>query len=194
MEKVTQLTDGTEVLIRPMSADDVEESLAFFRAMPEEDRKYLRVDVTRREVVERRVRRAVAGAVQRLVALVDDEIVADGTLELADHEWAAHVGELRLIVARSFQRRGLGMVMARELYGLAAAQKVEQILVSMMRPQVAARNIFRKLGFREEVMLPDHVRDRSGKTQDLIMMRCDLKAMWAELEDFFADSDWQRTR
>ncbi len=194
MEKVTHLKDGTEVLIRPMSADDVEKSLAFFRAMPEEDRKYLRVDVTRRELVERRVRRAVSGAVKRLVALLDDEIVADGTLELAHHEWAAHVGELRLIVARSFQRRGLGMVMARELYGLAAAQKVEQILVSMMRPQVAARNIFRKLGFREEVMLPDHVRDRSGITQDLIMMRCDLKAMWAELEDFFADFDWQRTR
>ena len=192
--KSVYLKDGTEVSIRPLTKEDLDKSLAFFQGLPEEDRKYLRVDVSKRDVVERRIRQIGSGRVERLVALVNDEIVADGALELAGHDWAAHVGELRLIVSHRFQRKGLGMVMARELYALAASHKLEQIVVSMARPQVAARSIFRRLGFREEVTLPGHVKDLSGSSQDLILMRCDLEALWQELETFFADSDWQRTR
>ena len=101
---------------------------------------------------------------------------------------------MRLIVARPYRRKGLGMLMARELYSLAAHSKVEEIVAKMMRPQVAARSIFRRLGFREETVLPDYVKDRHGHRQDLILMRCDLKALWSELEDFIATRDFQRTR
>lgn len=194
MDKPERLKDGTEVVIRAMGKDDLERSHAFFQELPEEDRKYLRVDVTRRSLVERRIRDMAAGKVKRIVAVVGDKIVADGALELAGDEWTSHVAELRLIVARSCQRKGLGMLMARELYGLAASCKVEQIMVRMARPQTAARNIFRRLGFREEMVLPNHVKDRTGTSQDLILMRCDLAALWEELETFFAQSDWQRAR
>ena len=194
MGKVVQLKDGTEVLIRSMTKEDLEKSLAFFRALPEEDREYLRGDVTRRDVVERRIHQAEAGTVKRLVAVADDHVVAEGALELTGREWTAHVGELRLIVGHPYQRRGLGMLMARELYELAAGEKLEEIVVTMMRPQVAARCIFRRLGFREEVMLSDHVRDRKGRPQDLILMRCNLEALWRELETFFTETDWRRTR
>ena len=193
-DKVVHLKDGTEVLIRLMRKDDLERSWLFFQELPEEDREYLRVDVTKRSAVERRIRMIDSGNVKRLVALVDDRIVADGALELERQEWAAHVGELRLIVAHSFQRKGLGTLMTRELYALAASHKIEQIVVTMMRPQIAARSIFRRLGFREELMLPDHVKDHSGRSQDLILMRCDLEALWRELEIFFTESDWRRSR
>lgn len=194
MDSHTYLKDGTQVLIRRMTDDDIEGSWRFFQALPNEDRKYLRIDVTQRPLVERRVREADSRRVKRLVAVVDDEIVADGALELAGDEWTAHVAELRLIVSRSFQRKGLGMLMARELYALAASEKVEQIVVKMARPQLGARSIFRRLGFHEEMTVPAHVRDRTGQIQDLILMRCDLAAMWEKLETFFAASDWQRAR
>jgi ribosomal protein S18 acetylase RimI-like enzyme len=145
-------------------------------------------------VVEERIREIRTRAVKRLVAVVGDRIVADGSLELSGEGWKKHVGELRLIVARPYRRKGLGILMARELYGLAASARVEEIIVKMMRPQKAARSIFRKLGFREEVLLPDYVRDLNGKKQDMILMRCDLEALWQEMEDFLASGDWQRTR
>ena len=194
MDKVLRLKDGREVVIRPLAKDDIERSLAFFRGLPEEDRAYLRVDVTKREMVERRAREIDLGRAKRLVAVANDEIVADGAVELAGKEWTAHVGEIRLIVSRPFQRQGLGMLMARELYTLAASHKVEEIVVRMARPQVAARNIFRKLGFREEFNVPGLVKDRSGASQDLILMRCDLEALWRELENLFTESDWRRAR
>ena len=97
-------------------------------------------------------------------------------------------------MARDYRRKGLGALMARELYSIAAEAKVEEIMVKMMRPQKAARSIFRKLGFHEETLLPDHVKDRRGHKQDLIVMRCDLEGLWDELEAFIVTSDFQRTR
>ena len=194
MTKEVFMKDGTKAVIRPMGKDDLDRSYAFFQALPEEDRMFLRADVTNRKLNEERIRDIKRGRVKRLVAIVDEAIVADGVLELEGHRWKEHVGELRLIVARPFQRKGLGVLMARELYALAASERVEEIVVKMMRPQKAARSIFRRLGFHEEIMLPEYVKDLSGKLQDLIVMRCNLEALWKEMEDYFAETDWQRTR
>lgn len=189
-----RLKDGTAVLIRPPGRQDIEQATAFFQALPPEDRRFLRGDVTRPQFVEQRLRQMDSGKVKRLVALVQDQIVADGALELAGYEWTSHMGEIRLIVAREFRRKGLGMLMARELYALAAREKVEILVARMMRPQHAARRIFRTLGFHGEEALSSFVRDRSGESQDLIIMRCNLEEMWRELELFFEHSDWQRAR
>jgi L-amino acid N-acyltransferase YncA len=194
MSRELKLKDGTRVLIRPMTSDDLAASLAFFQALPAEDRAYLRHDVYDREVVLERIRAMEAGRVKRLVAVVGDRIVADAALELESRGWKEHVAELRLIVAHDYQRKGLGLLMARELYSAATEAKIEEIIVKMMRPQVAARSIFRKLGFHEETLLPDYVKDAKGRKQDLILMRCDLEALWSELEDFIATRDWQRMR
>jgi ribosomal protein S18 acetylase RimI-like enzyme len=144
--------------------------------------------------LEDRFRATETGRIQRIVAIANNEIAAEGVLELEGHGWKEHVGELRLFVRPAYQRKGLGMLMARELYALAAAAKVEEIVVKMMRPQIAAQKIFRRLGFHEEILIPDYVKDRSGEVQDLILMRCDLESLWKELEGYLAQSDWQRTR
>ena len=194
MKKVVQLKDGTDILIRRLRKRDVDKSLAFFQALPTEDRKYLRRDVTRREVVRERIYTMKSGRVKRLVAEFENEIIADCALELETYEWKSHISEIRLIVARTFHRKGLGTLLARELYWLAAKEDVEQIVVKMMEPQIGARRIFERLGFKEDLTLSEYVKDQSGLIQDLIIMRCDLQILMKELEDYFAVSDWQRTR
>ncbi len=194
MDKQVNLKDGSTVVIRPMAENDLDRSFAFFRALAEQDRNYLRRDVTQREVVEERIGAMQSGRVKRIVALDGDQIVADAALELESRGWKQHVAELRLVVAREYRRKGLGLLMARELYSIAAGAQVEEVVVTMMRPQIAARSIFRKLGFHEETLLADYVKDVTGRKQDLILMRCDLAALWSELEDFMATWDWQRTR
>jgi L-amino acid N-acyltransferase YncA len=194
MKRATKLKDGTRVVIRPMRRDDLERSFAFFQSLSAEDKAYLRRDVSSREVVAKRIRAMRSSGVKRLVAVVDDRIVADAALELESLGWKEHVAEVRLIVAGDYQRRGLGLSLARELYSIATEAGVEEIIVKMMRPQVAARSIFRKLGFHEATLLPDWVKDSTGRKQDLILMRCDLKALWNKLEDFIAGRDFQRSR
>jgi ribosomal protein S18 acetylase RimI-like enzyme len=194
MKKSVKLKDGSEIVIREIREDDIDRSLAFFRSLPEEDREYLRVDVTNREIVERRIETVKWGRVMRLVAVADDQIVADGALELPGEGWEQHHAELRLIVARRFQRKGLGLLMARELYGLAASRKVEEIIVKFMETQAAARKIFEKLGFHEDAVFHNYVKDLHGRKHDQYVMRCDLEALWKKMDDYLADGDWQRTR
>ena len=194
MKKRVRLKDGSEVLIREMRKDDVDRSLAFFQALPEEDRAYLRRDVVDREAVGRRIKAMELGNIIRLVAVVDEQIAADGALELKVPGWEEHIGEIRLIVARPFQRKGLGTLMARELYLLAASKKVEEIVVAIMGPQAGVQNVFKRLGFHKETELHDYVKDISGTKRDLIIMRCKLEELWQKLEDHLAHSDWQRTR
>jgi len=195
MEKLIQLKDGTEILIRDLTSDDIEPSLAFFRGLPEEERIYLRNDVTRREVIEERIRKMSTGKCLRLVAVEKDgRIVADGSLESEGFAWKEHVAELRLIVASTHRRRSLGMLLARELYLQATNRRVEEIVAKVMRPQEAALKVVKRLGFVEQAVLPAYVKDTDGNKHDLIIMRCKLQDLLKELENYISLSDWQRAR
>ena len=194
MEDIVKLKDGTEIIIRSLRKDDLGKSLAFFRALPIEDRLYLRKNVTRLEVVKQRILDIEANSVRRLIAVCGDEIVADGALELEGHGWKEHMAELRLIVSRQFQRKGLGMLLARELYLLAIRERIEEIVVKVMKPQIAARKIVEKLGFEEDGTLTQYVRDIKGERHDLVVMRCDLNSIYQALEDYFTDMDWERRK
>ncbi|MFV2072009.1 MAG: GNAT family N-acetyltransferase [Thermoanaerobaculales bacterium] len=194
IDKTVGLADGRKVNIRSMRPDDTDRSYEFFCALPAEDRKYLRLDVTRRKVVERRTTELDGSRVERIVVVYEDEIVADGALELQGHGWGDNVAEVRLIIARDWQRFGLGTLVARELFHLASKHRVDRIVVRLMRPQVGAHRIFQRLGFHEEFLIPEHVRDQDGNWQDLIIMRCPLEDLWREMEFELEATDWQRHR
>jgi L-amino acid N-acyltransferase YncA len=185
MEKIYKLGDGTEVTIRSALENDVDKSFAFFQSLSSEEKAYLRVDVSDQKIVTQRLQNQGLRKARRLVALIDDQIVADGAIELKSAGWEAHIAELRLLVSDAAKRKGLGMAMAEELYLLAAKEKVEEIIVKLMAPQVEARKIFLRLGFHDEVVLKNYVKDVRGMKQDLLIMRCNLDALWKELEGSF---------
>ena len=187
--RTVKLKDDKDVLIRTMKREDLEASLTFFRALSEEDRLSLRGDYTTREAVEERIREMEQGTVKRLVAIVDETIVADGALELSHFGWERHIAELRLIVATPYQHKGLGMLMAGALYDVATSAGIEEIVVKMMATQTAAIRIFHKLGFRQEVVLRDYVKDLRGIRHDLVLMRCPLQDLWEKYEDFVHETD-----
>lgn len=192
MKKIVHLRDGTEVIIRNMKENDLEKSFAFFQALSNKDRLYLRVDVTNKELVKKRIRDMKYKNILRIVATLPNSIIADGALEFEDHGWEDHVGELRLIVANRFRRKGLGILMANELYSLAAKQGIEEIVVKIMKPQKDAQCIFKRLGFHHDITLPSSIYDLNHMKQDLIIMRCKLKELWSELADYFYEKDMRR--
>ncbi len=187
--KTVKLKDGKSVLIRAMKREDLEGSLTFFRALSEEDRLSLRRDLTIRESIEERIREMEEGTVKRLVAIAEETVVADGALELSHFGWERHIAELRMIVATAYQHKGLGMLMAGALYDVAASAGIEEIVVKMMSTQAAALRIFHKLGFREEVVLRDYVKDMKGTRRDLVLMRCPLHDLWERYEEFIHETD-----
>ncbi len=194
MDKNEKLKDGTEVAIRRIGPADIDQLMDFYAALPLEDRTYLKFDVTDRKVVAKRLRRVETGDDIRIAASHGGVIVGSGALELSGEGWSKHQGELRVIIARPFQHRGLGAIMIRELYFVAVQNGLETIVAKMMRPQLGAQKIFRRLGFREESFIPDFVKDLQGESQDLIVMSCNVKDLWKELDRLFSESDWQRCR
>jgi L-amino acid N-acyltransferase YncA len=169
--------------------DDVEGSLQFFRNLPPEDRRYLRTDVTRRDVIERRIRQATEGRVHRVVALVHDQIVADGALERSEETWRRHMGEIRVVVAREFQKRGLGKLIIADLHRTAQQCGVEKVVAKMAAPQAGARKIFEKLGFHMDSVLPDYIKDANGNPQSLVVMSCSLDEMSMDMKDVYHHDD-----
>jgi RimJ/RimL family protein N-acetyltransferase len=194
MEKTVRLGDGTKLIIRLMKREDLEESHIFFKTLLPEDRTYLRTDVTKLNIIKARFKIQEDGLVKRLIAVSGNKIVADGSLELSNKAWKKHQGEIRLIIATEYQQRGLGLFMAKELWHLAFKEKLQDIVVKIMRPQKGAVKIFKKLGFQKEAVFENYVTDGKGNKQDLIIMRCDIKKMWKTLEEDLIISDWQINR
>lgn len=188
--KIEALKDGTTVVLREPTMDDVEDSHRFFMGLPPEDRRYLRVDVTQRDNVEQRIKDALEGRTYRLVALVGDKIVADGALEFSREEWRRHAGEIRAIVGHDYQRRGLGALMIKALYGIAHQRGVEKLVAKMASPQSGARKTLERLGFHVDSVLPDYIKDANGNVQSMVVMSCTLDELARELKGFYKTDHW----
>lgn len=194
MNKIIKLKNGREILFRKIKKNDKNKIASFFKSLPKYDRLYLRRDITDKETVKQIIRNTKSGDNLAVIAIDKNIIIAYGLIEIDKRHWKEHSAEIRLLISKDYRRKGLGMLMARELYSIAISEKIEEIIVKMMRPQKAAISIFKRLGFKQKTVIPDYVKDLKGKKQDLIIMCCDVNEMWNELEEYLQDSDWQRTR
>lgn len=192
MAKTIRLADGTPLVLRDLDPQaDFEALMKFYNDLTPEDRRYLRIDVTNRKTVEQRLKLLTLGYHYRLCVVTGDEIVAEATLELPFEEWRRNQAEIRVLVSAPFQKRGLGMLLMKELYCLAMRKNVDTVVVWSMQPQVGALNLGRKMGFHDVAVLPNYVKDQSGEMQDLVIMKGQIKALLQEAEKHFGPIDWK---
>ena len=170
--KTIELKDGTSILVRPMTDRDLDRSFDFFRRLPEEDRLFLRVDVTNREVLERRMHPDGwdEESCFRIVAEEGGEIIADATLCRPKHGWTSHTATLRYIIDRGFRHKGLASILVRELFVAAVREGVEKAEVEIMEDNVGAIKSVEKLGFKREGVLKDFVTDIKGRKHNLVIL------------------------
>jgi L-amino acid N-acyltransferase YncA len=81
------------------------------------------------------------------------------------------------------------MLIAGALYDFAVSAGIEEMVVKIMPHQTAALRIFQKLGFHQEVVLRDYVKDMKGSRKDLVLMRCRLEDLWQKYEEFLHETD-----
>jgi RimJ/RimL family protein N-acetyltransferase len=170
-----------------MTAADGNRLLEFFRALPEEDRQFLKDDVTRPEVVDRFVRDLDYERIFPLLAEHGGAIVGDATLHRTKHGWSTHVAAIRMVVAAEFQRSGLATALAHNLVRHAVNVGVDKMVAEVVDNQVGARRAFAKLGFHEEAVLKGQVKDRHGVRRDLVIMANDVSHLWEAMEALVAD-------
>jgi RimJ/RimL family protein N-acetyltransferase len=187
--KTVKTKDGTSVVIRLLTQDDGPALLAFFRALPADDRLFLREDVTKKEVIDRWITQLDYEEVLPIVAVKDSTIVGDATLHFNRYGWHRHMAEIRCVVARQYQKKGLGTILMHELVSHASQKGVDRIRAEMMDTQISAQKAFRRLGFKKEAELKNFVIDIDGKSHNLVIMVNDVSELWKKMEDLLIDYD-----
>ena len=178
-----QLRDAT-VILRLMTAADRDSMLAFARALPSHDLLFLRRDITRPDVVDLWLEDIRRERITTVLAECRDSLVGYATVDRGDVSWSPHVAELRVMVASSMRRRGLGRVLTMEGFRIAVDLGVEKMIAQMTTDQDGAIAVFETLGFRTEALLRDQVKDREGHKLDLLIMAHDVERFLAQMEAY----------
>lgn len=156
-------------IVRPLDEQDRLALLRFGAQLPEDDWLYLEDDFRSPEIITRFVNAYAAENWRQLVAVDGQEIVGYSIVRrLAG--WSSHVGDIGLVVADSWRRRGVGTMLARAVFDSARELNVSKLIVEMLETQCAGRGIFERLGFRIEGHLSGHARDHNNQVHDMLIM------------------------
>jgi L-amino acid N-acyltransferase YncA len=171
---VTVQAGAEQVTIRHLAPDDRAALLAFARSLPEHDLLFLQRDITQEEVIDEWLRETQTAQAATLIAETPAGIVGYTTVYRSGLRWTAHVGELRVVVGPQVRGQGLGRILTQQAFEIARTQGIEKMVAQMTLDQEAAIATFQGLGFRAEAVLRDHVRDRTGRKHDLLVLSHDV--------------------
>jgi len=182
--KEVTLKNGNKITLRLFEEEDMELLINFFQALPTVDRMYLRIDVMKRENIIRRFGTVNYDVIYPIIALHKGKIISIGTLFRAEFGWMRNLGEIRIVVARDFQRLGMCTILTKEIFFHALTTDMYKIQAELMEDQKSAIGCFERLGFKKEAVLRKHVTDIKGNRCNLIIMSLDIQEMWFLMEDF----------
>ncbi|MEI6044738.1 MAG: GNAT family N-acetyltransferase [Chloroflexota bacterium] len=170
-----ELRDKRIVTIRIATREDEERLVLFFLAIPEYERNFLRYDVTDHDGLQGWFAGPSWEDFFPLIAEIEGCIVGVGVLRGYRTPWITHNGEFWMIVSPNLRGFGLGRILANEMFGLATELGMEKLLAEMRADHLFAIKIFKQLGYSEEGMLTNYVKDQDGQTYDLVIMACNVK-------------------
>ena len=173
--KMVSLRDGTQVELRPLQEGDANSLLDFFERIGEEDLYYLKDDVTKAEVIRDWTTNINFDRVIPIEAVVENEIVADGTLHRSQVFARRHVGELRIVVDPRYRRRGLGRLMIRELVDIAIGLELYKVTFELVpEKEEAAIRAAESMGFSKVVTLKGRIMGYEGGYDDVVVLEMSL--------------------
>ncbi|MHB9073069.1 MAG: GNAT family N-acetyltransferase [Desulfobaccales bacterium] len=170
------LKDGSRVILRPMVKEDREKLLEFFQGLDAKALSFLRNDVREPAVIDHWVNHIDYNRVFPLVAEAEGRIVGDVTLHKRKVGWKRHVGNVRVVVAKDYQNRGLGTLLINEIVELAGEFGLEKLVAEVHLQALGAIAMFKKAGFSVKAVFEDLVKDPAGQSSDLVVMVCDIQA------------------
>jgi L-amino acid N-acyltransferase YncA len=175
---------GRTIHIRMMTNKDGPRLHAFAQQLSDHDLLFLRRDITKQSTIDTWVRNVEDGTMSTVLAEDQTQILGYSSLYRNDFDWSRHVAELRVLVAPQARHLGLGRLLTREAFNVALTLGIEKIVARMTPDQTGARTVFEELGFRPEALLRNEVKDRAGKTHDILLMANDVATFLARGEAY----------
>ena len=175
---------GQTITVRMMTTTDGPRLRTFAQQLSDHDLLFLRRDITKQSTIDTWVRNVADGTMYTVLAEDQTQILGYGSLYRNDFDWSRHVAELRVLVAPQARKLGLGRLLTREAFNVALTLGIEKIVARMTPDQTGARTVFEELGFRPEALLRNEVKDRAGKTHDILLMANDVATFLARGEAY----------
>jgi GNAT superfamily N-acetyltransferase len=156
--------------------------LDFFKRIPEEDRFYLKEDVTDAKVIERWTENLDYSRALPLLAEIKGKVIGDGTLHRNRAGARKHIAEIRIVVDPAYRNKGVGRSLLHKLVELAKDRGVEKVMFELVADtEEAARRTATIQGFMPVAHLTNHIRDTRGNTHNLVIM--ELEVPNVEIDD-----------
>jgi RimJ/RimL family protein N-acetyltransferase len=175
-------TDAGEIEFRLMSAVDEASVLAFTQGLPTHDLLFLPRNISEPKVLSAWIREIERGDITSILAVSKGKVVGCGTLVRDPYAWSAHVGEIRMVVSTEVRGLGVGRALSQETFALALGAGLDKLQVQMTVDQGGAIAIFEELGFKAEALLRDHVKDKDGRTHDIVVLGHNVAQVRAKME------------
>jgi RimJ/RimL family protein N-acetyltransferase len=177
-------TEAGEIEFRLMSPADEAAVLAFAQKLPVHDLLFLPRDISEPKVLTAWIKEIERGAITSLLAWKAGTVVGCGTLVRDPLSWSPHVGEIRNVVSSDVRGQGVGRALSQETFALALGAGLEKLVVQMTVDQTGAIAIFEGLCFKAEALLREHVKDKAGKTHDIVVLGHNVAQVRAQLEAY----------
>lgn len=173
--KEISFRDGSAVTVRPLEPGDADSLLDFFLSLPEEDRFFLKDDVTSPAVIREWTQHLNFDRALPLVALDNGRIVAEGVLVRRRGNARSHIAEMRITVTPDFRNRGLGSAMMRELCDIAAGAELDAVLLEVVEDcESAAVEAAGAIGFVHLGRIEGGAHDQQGHLHDIVLLAMPL--------------------
>ncbi|MCZ2110376.1 MAG: GNAT family N-acetyltransferase [Dehalococcoidia bacterium] len=174
------LRDGSSVTLRPMEAGDSAGVLAFFRRIPEDERFFLKDDVTNPAVIDSWAEHLNYDRALPLLGFDGARVVANATLIRHRGGWRRDSAEIRVVIDPGYRSKGLGTLMMRELVNVAWDAELDYVEFEMIAgiQQEALEGVESGLGALRVGVLQDYVKDAHGNLHDLVFLRLPLGKWW----------------
>lgn len=147
----------------------------FFETLPEGDVTFIKEDL-RPEVLRSWTEPGRQG--RRWVEVDEQGRVFGFVAMLPLRGWSSHVGELRLVVHPEVRGQGVGRRLAQLALRESVGMDLTKVVVEVVAAQQGLISMFSALGFVAEALLEDHIRDRDGRLQDIVLLAHTVDENW----------------
>ncbi len=185
-----RISDGQYVVVRAVDRSrDLAALLAFLEALPAEVRQTLPYDVRDPRIVDAHLAQIDGQHHWRAIALLNDLIVADASLDREPFGWARHVALFRAVVRPDLERRGLRHLLCDWLIEAAREAGVERLTAEVLADHGHEVRVLERLGFVQEFTRRSFAKGLDGRLHDVLVLSNDLDVVWRQLEDHLSDMD-----
>lgn len=169
------LKSGLTCQLRPLESTDEKAFHDFFRAVPADERLFIKHRVDEPEVIADWCRNIDLGRILPLLAVADGKIIAGASLHQHLGGWKRHIGRVSVLVHPQYRGQGLARALVEELMEVGRDIGLEKMEAEFIGGQERAIKVFGLLGFSTLLRLEDYVKDMQAVTHDYVLMGVNLK-------------------